>query len=417
MPETNSNQIILVASLMLRSMRSPNYRIYLLGSLTQFAPLITQVITGPLLMYRLTGSPALLGVTALVGSIPMIAMSIFGGAIADRISKKKVIIIALLGSIIMVLVIGMLLTTGIISKENPDSWLILLAVMLFLSGLNGMLMPALQALIPEIVEKEELMNAVAVNSLGINALSLMAPAAAGFMIDAYDFNVIYFTMAGLYTCSLIFIVFVRGARQSTGSSGSILGEIYKGLRYVKRDNFLFIILVFTLIATLLSMPYQQLLPIYADDILKVGATGMGMLLSASGAGALVASIVLMALPNKKRGLMLLVSGLVSGLALVGFSFSSTMGISITVMVFIGIAQTFRVTIGSTLLQVYAEPEYRGRVMSLFHIQWGLSSICTFLAGVLSEVAPVQWVLGILSMILVILCLMAIAFISGFRRLD
>ena len=416
MPERKSNRILLVASL-LRSMRNPNYRIYLLGSLAQFAPLITQVITGPLLMYRLTGSPALLGVTALVGSIPMITMSIFGGAIADRIPKKKVIIIALMGSIIMVSVIGMLLTTGIISKENPDSWLILLGVMLFLAGLNGMLMPALQALVAEIVEKEELMNAVAVNSLGINALSLMAPAIAGFLIDTYDFNVLYFTMAGLYTCSLVFIAFVRGAQQPTGSSGSILGEIYKGLRYVKQDNFLFITLVFTLIATLLSMPYQQLLPIYADDILKVGATGMGVLLSASGAGALVASIVLMALPNKKRGMMLLISGLVSGLALVGFSFSSAMGLSITVMVFIGIAQTFRITVGGTLLQTYAEPEYRGRVMSIYSMQWGLMSIFTFLAGVLSEVVPVQWVLGSLAMLLVALSVLSSVFIPSVRKLD
>ena len=109
------------------------------------------------------------------------------------------------------------------------------------------------------------------------------------------------------------------------------------------------------------------MPIYADDILKVGATGMGLLISVSGVGALVASIILTVLPNKRRGLILLVSGLVSGVALLGFSFSSLMALSVPIMVFIGLGQTFRVTIGSTLLQAYTEPEYRGRVMSLFHI--------------------------------------------------
>ena len=398
-------------------MRNPNYRVYMLGSLTQFASLSMQIITGPLLMYRLTGSPAILGVTALVGSAPMIIMSIYGGAIADRILKKHVIIIGLSGSIIVALIIGFLLTSGIISKENTNSWVILLIAMLFLAGLNGLLMPALQAIIPEIVEKEELMNAVAVNSVGVNILNLMAPAVAGFLIDTFDFHLIYFIMAGLFASSILFILFVRGADKPTGSTGSILGEIYKGLHYMRKDKLILIILVFTMIVTLLSMPYQQLMPIFADDILKVGATGMGVLLAASGVGALVASIILMALPNKKRGLMLLTSGLVSGLALVGFSFSSIMVLSILIMVFVGLAQTFRVTIGSTLLQAYSEPEYRGRVMSIFHIQWGLAGFCTFLAGVLSEVIPVQWVLGSLAMILIVLSIIAVMVIPSIRKLD
>ena len=398
-------------------MRNPNYRIYTVGSLTQFASLVMQIITGPLLIYRLTDSPALLGLMALVGSAPMILMSIYGGAIADRISKKRVIIISLLGSIIVTLIIGFLLNAGIISKEKTNSWLILMSAMLCLGGLNGMLMPALQAMIAEIVEKDEIMNAIAVNLLGINTLNLIAPAVAGFLIDAFDFDVIYFTLAGLYACSLFFISFVRGAGISTDSTGSILGEIYKGLQYIRQNKLISIILVFTMIVTLLSMPYQQLMPIFTEDILKVGATGMGVLLSVSGAGALVASVVMMAIPNKKRGLMLLTSGLVSGIALVGFSFSSVMGFSISVMVFIGMAQTFRITIGSTLLQTYSEPEYRGRVMSLFHIQWGLTSICTFLAGVLSEVVPVQWVLGSMAMILIALSILTIAIIPSIRRLD
>lgn len=417
MPENSASQILQVASRMLRSMHNPNYRVYMVASLAQFASLCMQIITGPLLIYRLTDSPALLGLMALVGSAPMILMSIYGGAIADRISKKKVIIISLLGSIIVTLIVGFLLNAGVISKEKANSWLILMTAMLCLGGLNGMLMPALQAMIAEIVEKDEIMNAIAVNLLGINTLNLIAPAVAGFLIDAFDFDVIYFTLTGLYVCSLLSISFVRGAGIPSGSTGSILGEIYKGLQYIRQNKLISIILVFTMIVTLLSMPYQQLMPIFTDDILKVGATGMGVLLSVSGAGALVASVVMMALPNKKRGLILLTSGLVSGIALTGFSFSSAMGLSISVMVFIGMAQTFRVTIGSALLQTYSEPEYRGRVMSLFHIQWGLTSICTFLAGVLSEVVPVQWVLGSLAMILIVLSILAIAVMPGFRKLD
>ena len=376
-----------------------------------------QMITGPLLIYRLTGSPALLGLMALSGSIPMIIMSIFGGAIADRIQKKKVIIAGLIGSTLVALSIGFLLISGIISKENTNSWVILMIGMVCHGSLHGIVMPALQSLVAEIVERDELMNAVAINIMGINIINLFVPGVAGFMIDAFDFHIIYFTMAGFYTCSIIFIVFVRGTRKSTGDSGSILGEIQKGIQYVQRHKQILLVLVFTMTVTLLSQPYQQLMPIYADDILKVGATGMGLLISVSGVGALVASIILTLLPNKRRGLILMVSGLISGVALLGFSFSSVMSLSLSVMVFIGLGQTFRVTIGSTLLQAYTEPEYRGRVMSLFHIQWGLTSICTFLAGVLSEVVPVQWVLGSLAMILITFSILVIIILPLLRKLD
>lgn len=417
MPEKNPAQAFLVLSRMIRSLRNPNYRVYMLGSLSQFASLSMQIFTGPLIIYRLTDSPALLGVMALVGSLPMIVMSIVGGAIADRVPKKKVIIAGLCGSTLVSLSIALLLTAGIISKENTNSYLILMGAMLCMGSLNGLVMPALQALTPEIVEKDELMNAVALNSLGINTLNLMAPAAAGFMIDAFDFNLIYFIMSGLFACSIFFIVFVRSTKNMVIISGSILGEIQKGLRYIKQDKLILTVLGFSLIVTVLSTPYQQLMPIFTEDILNVGPTGQGILMAVSGAGAMIASIILAALPNKKRGRLLLISGIVSGLALVGFSFSSTMGLSMSVMAFIGLGQTFRVTIGSTLLQSYTEAEYRGRVMSLFHIQWGLTSVCTFLAGVLSEVVSVQWVLGVMSMILIAFSILAIIVMPSLRRLD
>ena len=115
--------------------------------------------------------------------------------------------------------------------------------------------------------------------------------------------------------------------------------------------------------------------------------------------------------------MLLGSGLLSGTALVAFSFSTIWGLSLGIMVFIGIGHTFRMTIGSTLLQAYADPEYRGRVISIYSMQWGLMNVCTFFAGVLGEAVPVQWVLGSLAMLLIILSILAISFVPSLRKLD
>ena len=402
---------------MFSSLHIPAYRLYLSGSLAQFASLSMQIVTGPLLMYRITGSSALLGTMALVSAFPMIFVSMFGGAIADRIPKKRIVIASLLSSAVLSILLALALDTGYVSQEKPDSWLILIASSFLMGSFMGLMMPALQAIIAEIISREQLMNAVALNTMGMNVLNLIAPGLAGFMIDAFDFEAVYYTMAGLYVFSAFFIFFVPGTRQKTAGVGNILVEIQKGFQYIRKDRMILFVLGFSLMVTILAMPYQQLLPIFIDDILKVGATGMGVLMSVSGAGALVGSIILASSPNKKRGLMLMASGIVSGIALIVFSFSSSWGLSLTFIVFVGLGQTFRMTISSALLQAYAEAEYRGRVMSIFSMQWGFMSVCTFLAGILAEVVPVQWVLGVLAMLLVVLSGLALIFIPGIRRLD
>jgi MFS family permease len=402
---------------MLRSLKNPTFRLYLPGALFQFSALSMQIITGPLLMYRLTESRALLGFIALLNAFPMILVSIFGGAVADRIQKKRIIIIGLAGSVIVSAGIAAALTTGVISKENTNSWMILAAGMLCMGGLMGFMMPALQALVAEIVDREELMNAVAFNTMGMNILTVAAPSIAGAIIDNISFAAVYYTMTGLYFGSIFFISLIPGGGLPAVKSSNVMLEIQKGFRYIRQNSLIMIVLLFSLVVTMLSMPYQQLLPIYTDDILKVSATDQGILMSTAGIGALIGSTTLTALPNKKRGLLLMSSGLIAGSALVVFSFSSIWGLSLATMVFIGLGQTLRMTISSTLLQAYAEAEYRGRVMSIFSMQWGLMSVITFFAGLISETAPVQWVLGSISMLLIALSLLTIIFVPSLRRLD
>jgi MFS family permease len=401
----------------LSSLQNPVYRLYFFGMLGQFASMNMQMVTGSLLIYRLTGSSALLGTMSLANALPMIILSLFGGAIADRIQKKQIIIVGLLCSTAVSLGVALALNTGQLSEENTGSWWILMASALLQGIIMGLMMPARQAIIPEIVDREQVMNAVSLNMLGMNVLSLVAPGAAGFMIDAFDFKAVYYTMAGLNVYTVLFILFIPRTRQIKAHSGNILADIQKGFEYMQRDTRVLWILAFTMMVVVLSMPYQQLLPIFVDNILKVGATGMGVLMSVSGAGALVGSLILASLPNKKRGIMLLASGLVSGLALVIFAFSSSWVLSLVIIVFVGLAQTIRGTIGSALLQSYTEAEYMGRVMSIFMVQWGVMSLCTFLAGVLAELVSVQWVVGGLAIVLIILSVLSISFFPKIRKLD
>jgi MFS family permease len=165
------------------------------------------------------------------------------------------------------------------------------------------------------------------------------------------------------------------------------------------------------------MPYYVLLPIFTEDILMVGAGGLGILMSVSGAGAIIGSIVLASLPNKKRGLMFLIGNLILSLSLIGFSFSGTWHLSLALIVIVGLGDTARMALGNTLLQYYTEEEYQGRVMSIYVMQFGLMGFGAFGAGLLTEVVGVQWAVGGLAAVLVPVTLLVIAFVPHLRRLD
>jgi len=297
-------------------------------TIANFAAMSMQMFTSPLLIYRLTGSKALLGTMSLVSAAPMILISIFGGAIADRISKKKILISGMLCSAVVSVLIGLSLSSGLLNRENPESWWILFVSSAVQGVIMGLMMPALQAIIPEIVNRDQLMNAIALNSMGMNVLQLLSPAVAGPIIDRFNFEAVYFIMTGLYIVAAVFIFFISAKRQIIAGGSKIMADIQNGFQYIRKESLILLVLLFTLVVTVLSMPYQQLLPVYYDDILKIGATGGGLLMMVSGIGALVGSLIMTALPNKKRGIILLCSGIVSGAALLVFSFSSYLYLSL-----------------------------------------------------------------------------------------
>lgn len=400
-----------------RSFKNPAYRLYYGGMLGQMAAMNMQQLAGSLLIYRLTGSAAILGAMSLANAIPMICLSLFGGAIADRVQKKYVLLIGQAAFAVVSLSVALALTLGYLSAERAGSWWILIVSSMLQGSVMGLMMPSRQAVIPEIVSDEELMNAISLNVMGMNSLQLFAPALAGFLIDAFDFKAVYYVMTGMYIIAVIFFAFLPLTGTMVNRGISVLAGIKEGLNYVRHDTIIFLVLIFSFLTVILSMPYTMLMPVFADDILKVGATGLGVLLSVSGIGAVSGSLVLASLPNKKRGIILLVSSLFLAVALVGFSFSSTWYLSLGLIVLVGLGQSGRMTLSNALLQYYVKDEYVGRVMSLFLMQFGLSSFGTFAAGLLTEAMGVQWAVGGFAMVLVLIAVLALVFVPRLRKLD
>jgi MFS family permease len=156
---------------------------------------------------------------------------------------------------------------------------------------------------------------------------------------------------------------------------------------------------------------------FTEDILKVDATGLGVLMTVSGIGALAGSLILASLPNKKRGIILLLSCLIMGLALAAFSFSHWWYLSLALMFFAGLGQTGQMTMGNALLQYHTDASYRGRVMSFHMMGMGLASLGTFFGGMLAEAVGIQWAIGGMAMALTVLSVLMTAFTSHIRKLE
>jgi MFS family permease len=385
--------------------------------LGQMASMNMQMIAGGLLLKRLTGSPAIVGAMSLANAIPMLALSLYGGVIADRVEKKYVLLYGQAAFAVVSLAIAILLTTGYLSAEHAGSWWVLVVSSAVQGAVMGIAMPSRQAIINDIVEGEDLMNAISLNFMGMNTLQILAPAAAGFLIDAYDFKSVYYIMTFMYVLAVVFFMFMPKTGIRTPSREGAVSAIQGGLSYVWREKNIRLILILSFLSVVLSMPYGMLLPFFTDDILHVGAHGMGILMSVSGVGAIAASITLASLPNKKRGIMMLAGAILLGIALTAFSFSAAWPFSLAMIVLVGIGGTVRMSLTNTLVQYYVEPDYTGRVMALFMMQFGLSSFGTFAAGLIAQSFGVQWGVGGFAIVLIIVSIVAILVFPQLRKLD
>ena len=395
------------------SLTVPAYRLYFLFVLAQMGALNMQMMARSWYVYELSktpgtndGSVTMLGAVALANAVPMLALSLIGGVLADRIPKKQVLIIGQIVSTVITVGVAMSITLGSITV-----WHLLIAS--FLQGIvMALMMPARQAIIPELVGANMITNAVALNGAAMNLLRLMGPALAGFLIALWDIEGVYYIMAVLYGSGVLMLMGVplTGAVALRGSG--MLRQVAEGFSYIKQNSPVLMLLIFALFSFVLSMPYMFLLPAFTDTILTVdpsrlpfftslplvgtlfetldeSAARQGLLISISGIGALVGSIFVATMEDKNRGLWLLISMFVMAVSLIVFSFTNSYLIAFIVFIPLGFAQAGRMALSNTLAQVYSDDEHRGRVMSIYMLNWGMTNFGVFFVGVLADVIGTQ----------------------------
>jgi MFS family permease len=400
----------------LDSFKSPPFRFYFFGMIGQWASFSMLIIAQSLLVFRLTGSTAILGILALGTAIPQLLFFMVGGSMADRFSKKRLIQIGQLAAGLMALAAGIAISVGYLTPEHPESWWVLLVTSVIQGLFNAVAIPARQAIIPNLVPPDKLMNALALNTLGTNVLRLLAPAAAGFVADGAGFAAVFYLMAGLYGMAIFLTSFVPETFKPVTHQRSTFTEAREGLSYIWNNHLVFLILSYAICYIILFMPYQAMLPAFSDTVLKVDATKLGLLQSFMGIGALAASLVIASIPNHHRGVLVLTGGMITGLGLVVFAASRSWWLSVGAMVIVGVGQSIHSTALVTAMQTLTAQEYMGRVMSILMMNQGLSGVGTFFVGFLSEGIGVQWAIGGFAAALALMSASFLVFAPKVRRI-
>ena len=364
-----------------------------------------QMLSRGYLVYDMESSGSLLGLVNVGASIPMLVLPLFGGVLADRVNRKRII---QAGQIVAALIA---FSVFVLIRTERIEWFHLLVSSIMQGAVFALMMPARQALIPQLVGKGLLSNALALNTAAMSATTLAAPSVAGVLYGYFGPSNVYLLIGVLSLGSCIATLFVRHRGeiesdvknhnvQGKGKINDLLSDITEGLKYVRGQRLIMVLLIMALATTVLAQPFRFLMPIFVVDVYKLGPESMGLLMSVMGLGALVGSIYIAAHGNKNRGKILLAGSFISGLSLLGVAVIPIYMLAVLFMVPLGLGDASRRTIIMTLIMEKSEERYRGRVMSIFMLNFGLMPLGVLPAGVISDLFGGQVALGILAVMLI-----------------
>jgi MFS family permease len=393
------------------SLKVPNFRYLWLGVLFMMGGMQMQGIARGYLTYELTSSPVLLGLVSAGFAVPMLCLALFGGAIADRFERRRIIQACQgLGGITS-LAIAISISTGAIT------WVHLL-VASFLHGIIfSFMMPSRTALIPQLVSADLVTNALALNAAAMSSTTLLAPALAGNLYNLVGPAGVYYIISALEFAAVVFTGMIRGVAKSTERRGAAMMEdIVAGLQYVLKNPLIMVLLVMGLATALLAMPIRHLLPVFVVDVYGRGPAALGLLVSVLGLGALVGSLAIATMGQWRRGLVLILGGITSGVGLLLIGLIPVYSIGAMLMVLLGLGDAARRSLNMALLLEITDAPYRGRVSSIYMMNFGLMPLGILPAGVIAEYFGGQAAAGTLAIALLIICLSVGIFYKPLRRM-
>ncbi len=361
-----------------------DFRRFWYGSIISNIGSWMQMVAQGWLILQLTDSAFYLGLVGLVRAVPALSITLFGGVLADRLDRRKLLFFTQSTAAVLAIVLGFLDLAGIVTV-----WQIL--VIAFLSSVVMALdNPARQALVPDLVGKENIASAVGLNSAAWNSAAIIGPSLAGVLVAVISTAGAFF-INGLSYFAVVYALWRIAPRpQVARAQQSILQNLTAGLSFMLGDRRIWGLMVILSVPTFLGRPYMQLMPIFARDVLHKGAGGYGLLMAITGVGALSGALTVGRFGRSKRkGFSLLVITLVFAATLIGFALSRWFIPSLALLLVLGATQTLFMAITNTLLQLNVPEEMRGRVMSVYTlIPMGLMPLGAMVMGSVGSVIGV-----------------------------
>ena len=376
-----------------RAMHHRNFRLWVFGQLTSLVGTWMQTIAQNWLVYQLTGSARDLGLVNFVGAIPLVPLTLYAGAIADRFEKRRVIFWCQAAMMVLAFLLAALCWTGAVRL-----WHVLLLAF-FLGAAQALDTPARQAFVVELVGKEDLSNAIALNSGIFHGARVVGPAAAGILVATSGVAGAFF-VNGLSFLAVLLGLFLMDATliRSMGGGRASGNDLLGGVRYLRAERLPRAVVVLISLSALLAMPYHVLIPIYAQEILGRGAEGYGVLMSAAGVGAVLGSLYSAShRVGRRKGAAVTAGSLTFPFLLFAFAFCRSYPVAIVLLVGVGFAFVVQNAPANSLLQELVPDHLRGRVMAIYvSLFLGFLRVGSLLLGGLASMTSAPVALASLS---------------------
>lgn len=387
---------------MFRALRHRNFRLFWTSQVLSLAGTWMQVVAQGWLVYRLTTSPLMLGLVSFVGLLPVVPVSLLAGVISDRFPRRTLILITEIVLMLQAFLMALLAWLDII-----EIWHVI--VLSFVLGAAASLeQPARLAFVADIVGPEDLTNAVALNAAVNNSARIVGPAAAGIVVAATGEAGCFLVNGITYLAVIAALLGMRMAPQvrrtpaAHASAGAASrpaknagGAIVEGFHYVWKTQPVRVLMLIVGVASLFTLPYVTLMPVFAGEVLDVGAQGLGWLMTTLGAGAIVGSMTVASLRKGHRGRWLVIGNILGSLMLIAFCLSDRFAPSLILIFLVGLTNATRNTLANSLLQLNTLSDYHGRVMSLYNLLFsGMSRVGALLIGGLADVTSISWAVGL-----------------------
>lgn len=372
----------------LRALRNHDYRYFWLGNfLSNIGTWMQNVALGWLVL-ELWNSAFWLGVVGFASSIPMLVFSLFGGVIADRMDRRRLLIRTQSAMMLFAFVLAALSYAKVITVPQ-------IVVLAFLTGVAMSLnMPAYQALVPQLVPREDLTNAIGLNSAQFNLSRIIGPSLGGLMMAWLGVSTNFLLNGISFLALLLVLVRMRiPPPEHDGSGASLWRRLGDGFRYVGKHREMATLLHLVALASIFGIPYLMFMPYFARDVLRTGPRGLGILLACSGFGSLGAASTVAYLGVtgvRRRGRLLVVSGSAFFLAVILFTLSRAFYLSCVLLMIAGYCTILMVATVNTLLQHLAADEMRGRVMSIYTMAFlGFAPVGSLITGALAGMVTAE----------------------------